>query len=168
MARILTVGNLYPPRHFGGYERVWSSAVAALRRAGHEVRVLASDASGEGEETDPDVHRDLPWYWREYEFPRQSLRERRRTERGALRALARRGGLRAAVDGVLRRVARAKAQRGDVGLVRVDGREFLVVIEGDLVVAPGPEGLVRQARAALAYAWSLDGEPYGFQRPAAD
>jgi glycosyltransferase involved in cell wall biosynthesis len=87
--RILTVGNLYPPRHFGGYERVWQAAVGGLRRAGHDVRVLVSDAPGEGEDTDPDIHRDLPWYWRDFEFPRQTLRERRRTERGALRALDR-------------------------------------------------------------------------------
>jgi glycosyltransferase involved in cell wall biosynthesis len=87
--RILTVGNLYPPRHFGGYERVWAAAVGGLRRAGHEVRVLVSDAPGEGEETDPDVHRDLPWYWRDFEFPRQSLRERWRTDRVARRVLDR-------------------------------------------------------------------------------
>jgi glycosyltransferase involved in cell wall biosynthesis len=87
--RILTVGNLYPPRHFGGYERVWSAAVDGLRQAGHEVRVLVSDAPGEGKDTDPDVHRELPWYWRDFEFPRQSLVARWRTDRRARRVLDR-------------------------------------------------------------------------------
>src|SRR4051794_35483873 len=40
--RVLTVGNLYPPHHFGGYEQVWRSAVQHLRGQGHDVRVLAT------------------------------------------------------------------------------------------------------------------------------
>src|SRR4051812_18996778 len=40
--RVLTVGNLYPPHHFGGYEQVWRSAVQHLRAQGHDVRVLAT------------------------------------------------------------------------------------------------------------------------------
>ena len=35
--RILTVGNMYPPHHLGGYELTWRSSVEHLRRAGHEV-----------------------------------------------------------------------------------------------------------------------------------
>lgn len=75
--------------------------------------------------------------------------------RGAQKALAARGGLKAAVDSVLRRVARARAHRGDIGLALVDGREFLVVIEGDLVVGPGVAGLVRLPRGVLLAAWSI-------------
>jgi hypothetical protein len=85
------------------------------------------------------------------------------TRRRATQALARRGGLRAAVDGVLRRVAPAKAHRGDIGLAEGPDGPFLVVIEGDLLVGVALDGLVRLPRAALRYAWSLDGQPYGFQ-----
>src|SRR3954452_19160755 len=35
--RVLTVGNMYPPHHYGGYELVWHSAVEHLRSRGHEV-----------------------------------------------------------------------------------------------------------------------------------
>ncbi len=81
--RILTVGNMYPPHALGGYELTWRSAVADLRRRGHEVRVLTSDyrsPAGDGDE-DPDVHRELHWYWRDHAFPRLGLRERQRLER---------------------------------------------------------------------------------------
>lgn len=87
------------------------------------------------------------------------------TEAGAARILKRRGGLKAATDKVLRRVARAKAHRGDIGLVVLGGRESLVVIEGDLVVGPGVEGgLVRLQRTDLVAAWSLDGQPRPWHR----
>ena len=52
-----------------------------------------------------------------------------------------------------------RQSRCDVGLVEIDGRESLVVIEGDTVVGPGEAGLVRLPRAALKAAWSLDGAP---------
>jgi glycosyltransferase involved in cell wall biosynthesis len=61
--RVLTVGNRYPPAAVGGYERIWAGTVEALRRAGHEVRVLTSDAPAPG--GDPEVFRELPWYWRD-------------------------------------------------------------------------------------------------------
>ena len=82
--RILTAGNLYPPHHLGGYELVWQASVRALRDAGHEVRVLcASDRfeASAGAPEDPDVHRELRWYWRDHEFPRQPPRERLALER---------------------------------------------------------------------------------------
>ena len=41
--RVLTVGNIYPPHHLGGYELVWQGAVRTLRDAGHAVRVLTTD-----------------------------------------------------------------------------------------------------------------------------
>jgi glycogen(starch) synthase len=81
--RILTVGNMYPPHHLGGYELVWQSAVRHLRAAGHAVRVLTTDhreAHGTGTE-DADVHRELRWYWREHDFPRPGLTERLALER---------------------------------------------------------------------------------------
>jgi glycogen synthase len=74
--RILTVGNMYPPHHQGGYEQDWAAGVAALRGAGHEVEVLVSDhrEPGVADVEEVGVHRKLRWYWHEHEFPRRPLR----------------------------------------------------------------------------------------------
>jgi glycogen(starch) synthase len=85
--RVLTVGNFYPPHHFGGYEQVWGSAAEHLRAHGHDVRVLATTYrhpdTPDGDE--PDVHRALRWYWRDRKFDvpgeRIGLVERLRIER---------------------------------------------------------------------------------------
>jgi glycogen(starch) synthase len=81
--RVLTIGNLYPPHHFGGYEQVWESAVTHLRERGHEVRVLAVDYRHPGLELPdgPDVLRTLRWYWREHDFARFGWRRRLAIER---------------------------------------------------------------------------------------
>jgi glycogen(starch) synthase len=61
--RILTVGNMYPPHHHGGYELVWQSAVEHLRSAGHDVRVLTTDLDTGADDRDPRyVARDLHWH----------------------------------------------------------------------------------------------------------
>jgi glycosyltransferase involved in cell wall biosynthesis len=92
--RVLTVGNLYPPHHLGGYELMWESTVRHLRGGGHEVRVLTTDQrfdspdTSVASESDP-VVRDLRWYWRDHEFPRMSLRARRDRERHNLEVLER-------------------------------------------------------------------------------
>jgi glycogen(starch) synthase len=71
--RILTVGNMYPPHHAGGYEVMWQTAVRRARQLGHSVRVLTSDyrISDDIAEIDPDIHRTLRLYWdlHRYEFP---------------------------------------------------------------------------------------------------
>jgi glycogen synthase len=82
--RVLTVGSLYPPHHLGGYELVWQAAVRALREAGHEVRVLATSdqlSTPRPGTQEPDVHRDLRWYWHDHRFPPLSLRARLALER---------------------------------------------------------------------------------------
>jgi glycogen synthase len=85
--RVLTVGNFYPPHHFGGYEQVWGSAAEHLRTRGHEVRVLATTYRHPGipDGGEPDVHRALRWYWRDRKFDvpgeRIGLVERLRIER---------------------------------------------------------------------------------------
>jgi glycogen synthase len=81
--RILTVGNMYPPHHQGGYEQDWAAGVAALRAAGHDVKVLVSDHREAGvAEPDPAyVERSLRWYWLDHEFPRRPLGERVAIER---------------------------------------------------------------------------------------
>src|SRR3954453_1178025 len=67
--RVLTVGNAYPPHHTGGYELVWRAAVEHARAAGHEVRVPTTTHREETDTPDdPDVHRELRWYWRNHEI----------------------------------------------------------------------------------------------------
>jgi glycogen(starch) synthase len=74
------VGNMYPPHHLGGYELTWRSATGHLRGAGHRVRVVTTDYRNPARDPriaeDPDIWRELRWYWRDHEFPRASLRER--------------------------------------------------------------------------------------------
>jgi glycogen(starch) synthase len=89
--RVLTVGNLYPPHHFGGYEQVWRSAVAHLRERGHEVRVLATGYRhpGVADGDEPGVDRSLRWYWRDHDFAWTWPHERLRIERRNHAALER-------------------------------------------------------------------------------
>jgi glycosyltransferase involved in cell wall biosynthesis len=84
--RVLCVGNMYPPHDLrGGYELTWRSSVLHLADRGHEVRVLTTDFRSPGldpaDELDPEVYRELHWYWRDHEFPRLSARERVAIER---------------------------------------------------------------------------------------
>lgn len=68
--RVLTVGNLYPPHHFGGYEIVWQSAVEHLRARGHDVRVVTTDTrtGSPDAEDEEDIHRELRWTLRDGRF----------------------------------------------------------------------------------------------------
>ncbi len=92
--RILSVGNMYPPQNLGGYELVWREWVADALAAGHEVRVLTTDAEigsaagGDGAEPG-DVRRELRWYWQEYGWPRASARRRWAIERHNARVFER-------------------------------------------------------------------------------
>lgn len=76
--RILTLGNMYPPHHQGGYERAWAAVVDGLRARGHYVRVLTTTHRQDGVAEDPaterGVRREMPWYWHEHEFPRRGVR----------------------------------------------------------------------------------------------
>ena len=75
--RVLTVGNMYPPHHHGGYELVWESSVEHLRARGHDVRVLTTDTRIDTVESDaPDVHRELRWPLRDARLVRLGRRER--------------------------------------------------------------------------------------------
>jgi glycogen synthase len=83
--RILTVGNMYPPHHLGGYELMWRAGVEELRSNGHEVRVLTTDYRAPSPDPaitdDHGVRRELRWYWRDHEFPPLTARERLALER---------------------------------------------------------------------------------------
>ncbi|MFL5845928.1 MAG: glycosyltransferase [Solirubrobacteraceae bacterium] len=90
--RVLTVGNMYPPHHLGGYELVWRSLTGHLRAGGHEVTVLTTDHRRDGVTEDEPawVHRDLRWWWRDHAFPRFGPRARLRRERHNAAVLAER------------------------------------------------------------------------------
>ena len=88
--RVLTVGNMYPPHHFGGYEMVWEGAVEYLRVRGHDVRVLTTDTDTGATEPDPPwVRRALQWHLRGGEFARLGPRARVRQARHNHRELGR-------------------------------------------------------------------------------
>jgi glycogen(starch) synthase len=79
MVRVLAIGSVYPPHHLGGYEIIWRGAMRHLRSEGHPVRILTTDY-GRGdveadEPGDPDVHRELRWYWRDHVWRSLRLRE---------------------------------------------------------------------------------------------
>jgi glycogen synthase len=82
--RVLSIGSLFPPHGFGGYEVIWQSCVRELRARGHRVVVLASDhrhRDDVGGDDDPEVRRELRWYWRDGAWPAIGLRERVAIER---------------------------------------------------------------------------------------
>lgn len=72
----------------------------------------------------------------------------------ANRVLKRLGGLEAALDSVLTPVPVAHAARGDGALVRMGEGLAVMVVEGDSLVGPGLNGLVRLKRPAMLRAWS--------------
>jgi glycogen synthase len=82
--RVLSVGNMYPPHHFGGYELMWEASVRHLEASGHAVRVLTTDFRKPGareQAVEPGVRRDLRWYWDDHGWPRLSLGARLKLER---------------------------------------------------------------------------------------
>jgi glycosyltransferase involved in cell wall biosynthesis len=91
--RVLSVGTVYPPHLLGGYEVIWRGVMRRLRADGHLARVLVTDYRRPEAEPDaaedPDVHRELDWYWRDHEWPRFSPRRRLALERRNAAALDR-------------------------------------------------------------------------------
>ncbi len=83
MPRVLAIGSMYPPQYLGGAELVWHSAMCWLRDRGYAVRVLTTDfhVADNAEEWDPDVYRELRWYWRDHEVPAIGQLARLRLER---------------------------------------------------------------------------------------
>lgn len=75
----------------------------------------------------------------------------------AAKRLARIGGLEGAMaQAGCVEIPPAMAHRGDVALLDIEGRQSLCIFEGDLIVGPGVNGLVRQTRANAVRAWSVD------------
>lgn len=90
--RVLVVINLYPPHALGGYEYSCQDVVRRWRTHGHEVSVLTTTtrfADVADVAAEPDVHRDLEWYWRDHQIRRLTAYERLRLERANRRRFSR-------------------------------------------------------------------------------
>lgn len=76
-------------------------------------------------------------------------------ERTALRAIAREGGIEAAIDKRYERIPPSMAQRGDIAGVP-DERFGIhpMIVEGETLVCPGPNGNERCPRGRMVCAWS--------------
>ncbi|MDP2131965.1 MAG: hypothetical protein U0995_09660 [Erythrobacter sp.] len=83
-----------------------------------------------------------------------------RTRKAALAVADGLGGLIAAMDARLARIAPALAQRGDIaGLPDPLLGIRLMVVEGATLVGPGARGLERLRRDEMTLAWSVTGTP---------
>jgi glycosyltransferase involved in cell wall biosynthesis len=94
MGRVLVVTLYYPPHAWGGYERACADVVERLRRRGHDIEVLTSDARRPGVEDDPAEHgvrRELQAYFRDDDLwqpgPLGRWRVERHNQAALLRAL---------------------------------------------------------------------------------
>jgi len=59
--RVLVVSNLFPPHYLGGYELACADVSAALRRRGHEVRVVCGMHGVQAPEDSSGALRALDW-----------------------------------------------------------------------------------------------------------
>ena len=76
----------------------------------------------------------------------------------AAREIERRGGLLQAVSSVLGEPIDGRtAQRGDVALIDMDGRDALGVVQGIYVAGPGESALMLVGRETIKAAWRLNG-----------
>jgi glycogen synthase len=92
--RILTITNMYPPHHLGGYELSCWDVMRRFESRGHEVAVLTTDMRVAGVEDGApvqrgDVHRELRFYWEDHALLSPPLWERFLVERHNQRVLDR-------------------------------------------------------------------------------
>ena len=93
MTRILTLTNMYPPHHYGGYELSCKDVMERFRARGHEVTVLTTTMRVPGVDDPPDerskgVRRDLIFYWDDHKLVSPSFRRRLAIERANQATLA--------------------------------------------------------------------------------
>ena len=78
-----------------------------------------------------------------------------RTERGALRAIAKLGGIEATTDRLFAEVPIGEARFGDIAGVDDPARGFhVMLVEGQMLSCPGERGLERLPRRLMVRAWS--------------
>ena len=140
---------MYPPHDLGGgYELTWRAAVARLRAAGHDLRVLTTDYRRpelEGAPEDPDVHRELRWYWRDHRWPRLGPRACLGIERHNAAALDRH--LAAVSPDVVNWWAMGGMSLSLIERVRRAGIPAVGVVGDDwLRYGPGVDGWLRKLR----------------------
>jgi glycogen(starch) synthase len=89
--RILAVGNMYPPHHYGGYELSCQDVLRRWRAAGHEIHVLTTNwrVPGVTAPDEPGVVRTLNWYWDDHVLLTPPVRKRMALERHNEAELAR-------------------------------------------------------------------------------
>jgi hypothetical protein len=78
-------------------------------------------------------------------------------EKSGLKAIKKAGGLEAAFDRWFTRIPPAKAMRGDIAGVP-DERLGIhpMIVEGEMLVAPGDKGNMRLPRRLMTMAWSIE------------
>jgi len=81
--RVLTISNMYPPHHFGGYELSCRDVMERFRARGHIVTVLTTTVRVPHvpDDTDANVRRELTFYWDDHVLLSPHLRRRLETER---------------------------------------------------------------------------------------
>jgi glycogen(starch) synthase len=81
--RVLVVTNLYPPHALGGYEMSCHDVMTRFSARGHDVCVLttATRVPGVDDVPEPQVHRDLCWYWDDHRIVQPGMPVRLRIER---------------------------------------------------------------------------------------
>ena len=142
--RVLSVGSRYPPDGGGGYERLWTAAVAALRAAGHHVDVLTTRPAGPlGAADDPLVRRELDWYWRDGAFPARTAAAVIRAERANAAAWDR--AVTAGRPDAVLWMAMGGMSLSLLGRARAQGLPAVAVIADDwLNYGPRVDGLTRR------------------------
>jgi hypothetical protein len=77
------------------------------------------------------------------------------SKRSAHQVVAGEGGLEAAFDARFDRVPAALASRGDIAAIADPAFGVrLMIVEGGMLVGPGPSGLERQPRSEMLFAWN--------------
>jgi glycogen(starch) synthase len=76
--RTLVVTNMYPPHALGGYEMSCRDVMTRFAARGHEVLVLTTETrlAGISDVPEPDVRRELKWYWDDHRILRPPIRSR--------------------------------------------------------------------------------------------
>jgi glycogen(starch) synthase len=92
--RVLTISNMYPPHHYGGYELSCRDVMDRFEDNGHDVTVLTTSMRVPGVDDAPGedsarVRRELDFYWRDHVLQSPSLPRRVRVERSNQQALRR-------------------------------------------------------------------------------
>jgi len=89
--RVLTITNMYPPHHLGGYELSCWDVMRRMHARGHRIHVLTTDMVIPGVDAgdEPGVDRTLRFYWDDHKLLNPSVLRRVAIERHNQRELRR-------------------------------------------------------------------------------